>query len=273
MKHAISANILQRLTCGKTVEHQEIGISEVDTCMRSLTTFLQHIKIYLSIDVSLGDDLTTITIRLYIILIRSLCHSRSPILHACDRNHVGRRVGCYHTIVGYLHLFALLTLLSCYKDDTTCCTSTIDGSRTVLQHRNILNVVWVQRAELGIADYWYTINDNQWLHAVDGRSTTQLDAQSLITRTCGSTSNGKTRYLTLQTNSHIGYWATFQHIAADGSHGTCQGSLLLCTITYHYHVIQEFVVVFHGNGKLMLIAHKHILGSISDIGNHQGRLV
>ena len=100
-----------------------------------------------------------------------------------------------------------LTLLSTFRSNqhnTRSRTGTVDGGRSVLQHRDVLNIIGIHGIQV-IQRTGHTVNDHQRITiTVDRNITTNLHRSILTTRTAGRTRNDQSRNLALQSYSSIG---------------------------------------------------------------------
>ena len=154
------------------------------------------------------------------------------------------------------------TLLRGHENNTITCLSTIDScTGSILQNFDTLNHGWVQIRDI---IYLHTIHDEQWAEvATIGRITTYTNLSTSTRST--AVDDLHTCHLALQSCSSIGSGKVLDFVTLHGCHGTSQVALLLHTITDDYHVIQCLHILVQTNGKIVLVAHFHLLSEEANI--------
>ena len=179
------------------------------------------------------------------------------IQHLRDASWLRER---YRTIILHLYLTSLTTLGS-NEDNTIGSTRTINGSRSILQYGNTLNIIRIQATERTIGN---TIYYNQWGCITHCTLTTNKNIGIISTRLTCTGIGDDTRCLTSQGISNIGSSHLTQLVTTNRRYRTSKGCLLLGTITYDNQLIQKLVVCLQSN--LATLDDGYTL--ISNIGNY-----
>ena len=198
-----------------------------------------------------------------------LCH-RGGILLGVGQFHHRLRVVELSGQVGrevYLHLVALLARARRDDDHTIGRTRTIDRSRgSVLQHLHRLNVVHVQRVQVGRRGHTVD-NEQRVLRGVERTDTTDAHRAGAHGRTI--VRDGHARHLTLQCTHRVGVARCLQFICLHHCHRTRQVGLALHLITSDDDLSQFRGILLQLNLHALRCGNLH--GVVSDVSHHQHR--
>ena len=162
------------------------------------------------------------------------------------------------------HLIGRLGALGLNQDDTEGSTRTIDGGRgSILQYRDALDVLRIQERDIIVRN---SIDHNQGVAhftVAQGSDTTDAHRSSFVDVTRGG-GDSQTRNSSLQRLGHILLRTTFHGLAQiNRGYSTGQVRLLLRTITYNHHFVEQFGIFFQYHAErlgslylLCLIAHE-----------------
>ena len=179
------------------------------------------------------------------------------------------KLRCHRAVIFYSRL-AFFCFLGCHQYDTTGSLATINGSGSILQEVNALNVRRIQQPKFIHALILHTVDNHQRARRVFRNCTAQAHPPALIARSRRTAGNDDTRHLSLQCLHRTRYRTfTFQHLVTDHRHRTCHSRLFLRTVAHNDHFIQHLRVFRQHHFQRSITAHHHFLRLISDVRNHQ----
>ena len=134
------------------------------------------------------------------------------------------------------------TALSGHDDDTAGSSCTVEGGgRSILQNRNGLNIIGVERTA------GHAVHHIEGTCACgDGPGTADADI-GIVTGLAGTVHNHHTGHLALQHVADIGSGDVAEFLTAHGNHGAGKFRFLLGSITQHDHLVQSLGVGCEGN--------------------------
>ena len=144
-------------------------------------------------------------------------------------------------VTGIVHLQRLvfLTILGCDDNDTIGSTGTVDGTcRSILQNLDGLDIIWREVTDSGT--HWHTVDDIERSRATEGADTTDTYARVSTRLTVGC--NLHTSHLTFEHGRDVGVRYLLHLLSVHNRYGTGKVSLLLRTITYYNHLVEQVIV-------------------------------
>ena len=143
------------------------------------------------------------------------------------------------TRVVYLQRLVFLTILGSDDNDTIGSTRTVDGTRrSILQNLDGLDIIWREVTDSGT--HWHTVDDIERSRATEGADTTDTYARVGTWLTVGC--NLHTCHLTFKHGRDVGVRYLLHLLSVHDRNGTGKVGLLLRTITYYNHLVEQVII-------------------------------
>ena len=158
-----------------------------------------------------------------------------------------------------------LTLLGGHQDHTVSSTGAIDGCRSsILQHVDALDVARIQTIQTIICSTTGdSVNHEQWGTGTHGTHTTDVHLKAL-SRLSRCLCNVHTRSAGLHSAQSIGGVQLGDIITLHLNGSTGHQFLLLGTVTYDNHFLQDGIVILHRNLEVVLVTNLDFLSLETD---------
>ena len=181
--------------------------------------------------------------------------------------HLGQTVDIAPThvaVVAHLDLTSL-TLLSGHEDHTIGSSRTVDGAGcSVLQHVNTLDVGRVQVVDVTTG---HTVDNVQRLRVTIGTSTTDRHLKA-VTRLARYGLDGYTRALALKSAENLSGVQLCDVFTLYLNSSTSDQLLLLDTVTYDNHFVEQSVVFLKSDVVSTLVTNLDFLSLKADVRNN-----